>query len=75
MLFSPQNSANVGMNFKIKPLIQEIEELDGERLMSNKSTEKVYQVGSGVHSKNASMGGDNLSRMVKAAMENPRPRP
>jgi len=59
MVFSPKVASNLGMNFKITPLIQEIEAVDGDRIKNNKSTEN--QIGEwALSGKKLGPGGDNL---------------
>ena len=61
------------MNFKITPLIQEIEGMEADRAHNNKSTEN--QSGAGVLSGNHfAAGADNLQHIFEASMsEKPRP--
>ena len=72
MVFSPKVASNLGMNFKITPLIQEIEKVDGDRMHNNKSTEN--QTNDWAGSKRPGPGGDNLHDIFKATM-NEKPRP
>ena len=59
MVFSPKVASNLGMNFKITPLIQELEAVDADRMHNNKSTEN--QIGEwALGGKKFSGGEENL---------------